>query len=456
MHWNGTSWAAATTLTNANIRFLDANAPDDVWGIGHDDASPANGVIAHWDGATWKTWRTSNEAYTNVASSAPNDTWVAGVDGAMRHFDGVGWTSTSNIGMSPSGTAAISGLISFSSNNVLAVSTLYLAYRYRGAAYGRFPSLPFPDPFAASVNLAMWGTSATNTWVATAKGEVFRYDGGTAWTRSFMIDPSGGLPATAIWGSSASDVWISSADGRVFHFDGAAWTPTTVSTLRLDKLWGTGPSDVWAFGIGGAFHFDGTTWTRFALSDRDALGAAGSGPGDIYVVTFPDANNHALWHWNGTAWSAVANVGATTRLENVIAVAPNLVFVVARNGHIHHWNGSTWTDDLVEASAELKYLAASAEDDVIAASDRELFHWDGKQWSGLRPPVDFVPNTSDYVPLADLLVTPGRIDMLLSKYRIRSLIRTRPLKCRATEDNCTDAVDNDCDGKIDSTDEQCP
>ncbi|MBA3455835.1 MAG: hypothetical protein H0T42_22250 [Deltaproteobacteria bacterium] len=30
MHWNGTGWSSAT-LTNAKIRFIDVNAPDDVW-----------------------------------------------------------------------------------------------------------------------------------------------------------------------------------------------------------------------------------------------------------------------------------------------------------------------------------------------------------------------------------------------------------------------------------------
>jgi len=38
---------------------------------------------------------------------------------------------------------------------------------------------------------------------------------------------------------------------------------------------------------------------------------------------------------------------------------------------------------------------------------------------------------------------------------VRTLIRTRPLICRQTE-VCGDGVDNDCDGKLDSLDPDCP
>jgi hypothetical protein len=55
--------------------------------------------------------------------------------------------------------------------------------------------------------------------------------------------------------------------------------------------------------------------------------------------------------------------------------------------------------------------------------------------------------------MSDLLVSPGRIDMLLQKFRIRTLLHTRPLKCRNKEVSCTDGVDDDCDGLIDFEDD---
>ncbi|MBA3455836.1 MAG: hypothetical protein H0T42_22255 [Deltaproteobacteria bacterium] len=422
-----------------------------------------NGVIAHYDGTTWTSWREPQNVYNAIASSAPNDAWVSGADGHMRHFDGVGWTATTYIGATPQGTSAVSGLISFNGIEVVAVSTLKLAYRYRGQAFGRVQPLPFVDPLAASINLAMWSTSAVNVWVATAKGEVFHFDG-TDWSLSLLIDPTGAVLASSIWGTSASDVWVGTNGGRVFQFDGVTWTPHDVAGfgLPVTKVWGAGPGDVWAFSVSGAFHWTGTTWTRHVLSATRVLGAEGSGANDIYAVTVPDVNGDALWRWNGIMWTPAPRTGPgaflpTTRINNVVAIAQDLVFVVANNGHIHRWDGTMWTDDVVEAVAELTLVAGSAPDDVIAASERELFHWDQRQWSAVRPPLDFVPNTLDYLPMTDLSVTPGRVDMLLQKARIRNLLRTRPLTCRSTELDCTDGVDDDCNGLIDRADtSQCP
>jgi hypothetical protein len=69
----------------------------------------------------------------------------------------------------------------------------------------------------------------------------------------------------------------------------------------------------------------------------------------------------------------------------------------------------------------------------------------------VRPPVDFVPNTADYIPIIGIQMTPGRIDMLLDRYRIRTLIRTKTFRCEANE-VCGDGVDNNCNGLIDTAD----
>jgi hypothetical protein len=58
--------------------------------------------------------------------------------------------------------------------------------------------------------------------------------------------------------------------------------------------------------------------------------------------------------------------------------------------------------------------------------------------------------------MVDLQASPGRLDMLLQRYRIRTLIRTRPISC-AMREVCGDAVDNDCDNLLDSVDAgECP
>jgi hypothetical protein len=452
-HWNGATWTSQSAiLPNAKLRFLDANSRTDVWGIGSDEVSPSNGVIAHYNGTLWETWRTNGEIYNNIASSGPKDTWVAGADDSMHHYDGVAWASTLPIGASPSGLAAISGLQSFGANEVVAVSTLNLAYRFRGLAFGRYPQLP-----VFTENLAQWGDRADDLYVGNVDGDIYHYDGAD-WQRVFQLPPGplgSNVPVRALWGYSGNDVWVGDTDGRVFHFNGAAWTDLiSPATTRIDVIWGTSASDTWAFGAAGAFHWDGGAWRRDAFANANVRSVAGTATDDIWAVL--DSSPRSLWHYDGTTWMTVDTM-ATRQVNAVAAPARDLVFVAADSGRIEHYNGTTWTEDVVPSVAELAYMASTATDDVIAASERELFHYDGHQWSPMRPPVDFVPNTPDYVPMRGIQAFPGRIDMLLQRLKIRTLLRTRPIACRTSEkDDCNNGIDDDCDGKIDQTDDDCP
>lgn len=458
MRWNGAAWEIRTPL-DTHVRFIDANAPDDVWVIGSSDSDPSDAVAAHWDGTAWTRWVWQSEFFNNVASSAPNDVWIAVADGSMRHFDGVAWSSTTAIGVTLDGAVGISGFMSFGANEVVAVSTRQLAYRYRGQTFGRYPFLPeFTTPLTD-----MWGDRADNLYVTTTKGEVLHFDGDD-WSVVFQVPPpvtGGYVSLSSMWASSATDIWAAGANGLVYHYDGTSWTSLDPMTPSgLDLVWGSGPGDVWAFKGVAARKFTGTEWINHTLSGTTTLSVSGTGPNDIWVIT--NSLPHALWHWDGTSWTNVSSTTtiASGELRVVHALAPDNVFVAADGGVISHYDGTSWTETLVPAFGKWKAIDHSAPDDVIAATERELFHWDGLQWSPLRTPVDFQPNTPDYVPMQTIQVTLGRIDMLLASFRVRTLIRTRPLTCRlgevATDNACNNAVDDDCDGAIDSTDSECP
>jgi hypothetical protein len=448
LHWNGNAWTDMSP-PGASIQFIDANAPDDVWAIGFATADQGAGVIAHWIGTRWEQWTSPQTIYNVVASSAPNDCWVGGVDGIMRHWDGMTWSSSVNIGASPSGLTALSGLLSLGPSEVVGVSTLNLAYRYRGQTFGLLAPLG-PNPFDATDNTAMWGPE-DSIFATNLHGEVWKYDG-TTWSLQFTV-PQGGasVKANDVWGASTTDVYVAADDGNLYHYDGNTWTPEQVATGPIQHVWGSGPGDVWAFAGAFAFHKNGATWDSTSLG-VSALSVSGSAANNLWVVESGTPNQ--LWHWDGAMWSQVAT-GATTNILAVAAVAPDDVHVSATQGRMLHFNGSTWSETIVPALADITFLAYTAKDDVIGASARDLLSYNGEAWSNMRTPVDFVPNTADYIPIAGLHVLPSRIDIMLQRYRTRTLIRTKPLICRATED-CNDGVDNDCDGLLDGLDPDCP
>lgn len=107
---------------------------------------------------------------------------------------------------------------------------------------------------------AVWGDGAGTVWAVSREGNVLRYAGDAGgiarWTIVFTDRPGDGgapRPLHAIWGSSATDIWVAGAGG-LFHGRGLdsaslAWARVAVEgDVPVTSLWGTSATDVWAVG----------------------------------------------------------------------------------------------------------------------------------------------------------------------------------------------------------------
>ena len=198
---------------------------------------------------------------------------------------------------------------------------------------------------------------------------------GTQWTRipspnidtgyNFLID------VAAI---AANDVWAVGYGGfspRVLalHWNGIEWaivpTPNPGDgddDSFLESVHANAPNDVWAAGYYidrdlsrsqyFVTHWDGTLWTTSLAptvgpDDFNRLyGIGSSGPDDVWAV------GTAILHWDGTQWTETPNPVADSELSDVVAFAPNDVWVVGatsdrfsadRETVALHWNGVQWS-----------------------------------------------------------------------------------------------------------------
>ncbi len=169
----------------------------------------------------------------------------------------------------------------------------------------------------------------------------------------------------SIWGTTAQDVYAVGADSndgtgpQALHFDGTRWTRIDTG-LGHGSLWwvqGISPTLVFMVGSDGTVlrHNPTTGATERMTTPATAptlFGVWGASANDVWAVG-GDPNGStggALWHYDGTAWSAQTAPGgmnATTVWYKVNGTAANDVTVCGTNGALIHWNGTAWEQQAV-------------------------------------------------------------------------------------------------------------
>ena len=214
---------------------------------------------------------------------------------------------------------------------------------------------------------AVWGTSASDVWVAGETAGALHYDG-TTWT---WYAASGRV----IWGSGTNDVWIGGSGG-IYHWNGTAMSHSDSGDITV--LGGTGPTDVWAYSRPGAImHWDGTTWSN------EPLPAAGWRPIAFggSTATWCISDQGGVAKWLGTQWGiAVASSSGMTEA----VILDDTHFVAAPN---RQWNGTSWTNGPFPTTDGVVWnaIAARSLDDVSIAGFLSgtlyRYHWNGTSWS---------------------------------------------------------------------------
>jgi hypothetical protein len=267
--------------------------------------------MLHGDGATFTQFsQGSLEQLESISATSDINAWAVGGHGTALHWDGKAWTST--VANTEEGLYAVLAL--GNSDAVALGSTpdcIGFVLRWNGTQWATVFSPPHGDC------LTSLSGSAGNLWAAGSSG--LFHAASNDWQSLGPTDASG-----AVWANSATDVWVlqiatpdsQPAPGGVYHFDGANWTlqPTGAESL-LQRVWSSGPNDVWAVGDDDTqtWHRDASGWKAFpsGLEKGNGLDALwGSGPSDAWAGSRSGAK---ILHWDGAAWTATTErtVGVT-------------------------------------------------------------------------------------------------------------------------------------------------
>jgi hypothetical protein len=297
--FDGTSWTLTHTLPTAQVGFIWAESPSNIYLSGYNGPNP----VYRYDGAVWSTTGSPMPTLAEVWGTSASNVYAVGNSGTILHNTGGGWFGEATGIATPH---FVSGIWGSSSRDIWAVGNLGTSILRRNATSWA-PVAKATDRTLRSV----WGASASAVWAVGDTGTIEKFDG-TTWTQQ----NSGTLwRLLAVSGSSASDVWAVGVGGTILRHDGTAWSDAsagaTDSTMTFDDVWAASPTDVWVVGTQSPngwrvlLRWNGTTWTNMAGSM--------TGPGGVFCihgsaandVWFGGGNGGLMFHWNGSAMRKV-------------------------------------------------------------------------------------------------------------------------------------------------------
>lgn len=285
IHYNGASW-----LRQTNNSFGDLN---DVWGIA-DVAVYAvgnDGLVLRYNGVAWSTVSTplsSLPTKPNLngvwCNSASGDIFAVGDGGATLWYDAeaAAWTHEIH------GIADLNDIWgSVSDNVVYAVGDSGAALRWEDGVW-----TAMANDSVQTLN-GVWGSETEGVVFAVGDaGTMRRCTDGNTWL-AFSSGTTKQL--NAIWGTSSSDFFAVGGvteQGTIRRWNGSVWTTMSVNDFirpEIRDIFGTSASDVWAVGEQGTvLHYAGvgTVWTHIAQDPANPV------PG----MTIPTSRNlNSVW-----------------------------------------------------------------------------------------------------------------------------------------------------------------
>lgn len=421
------SGQASTAIRRWDGKALaDVSAPPDIrdpkvlWGSGRRDVwIGGEGGVARWDGAAWRTFPMGKEWIHALAGTGPADVWASGL--ALRRWDGKSWTEVvrAPVSRNRAGTG-IGWLAGVPGGHLFATDiegNIYRSDRATLSLIGRVRPWTAGEPRSPKL-LESWAAGRDDLAIfvnGQARPPTMRWSKGKWTVTGSELETDAGEDVVALW-SDGTTVWaaisfrVAAGDraGEIRRWTDTGWQRAATLEQCPKRIWGLGPNDIWAVGLGGAsWHWDGKRWSSVPTGQTEHLYSVwGSSSQDIWA----GGETGTLLRWDGTAWRLWSTLGAIDANTGVAALAGiGADFMFAAGGHrLARWDGRGFSDaaggeyplsnsgsadvfGLWGASRSDFWLVGTGADVGAPGSSRSdyygkilprpyIVHWDGKLW----------------------------------------------------------------------------
>jgi len=238
-------------------------------------------------------------------------------------------------------------------------------------------SHPLPQGTGAN---AIWIVPDGNVWIGGEGGTFARWNG-QRW-QYFTADAEFNQVILSIWGSTADDLWATNGD-ELFRFDGQSWrkfaSPAGANgSPFFHQISGSAADDVWFASDEGLYHWTGAAFTAPELPSLSFNWVSVAAAREAWSIT----KDNQLLSWDGTSWSDATFPDTAPAFQDLWAAAPSNMWLID-NGGAWHWDGSQFSavDELGTGTGYLntQSLFGAGPDDIWLLSATDVQHRVGAQ-----------------------------------------------------------------------------
>ena len=302
----GLHWTRMTSDVPSNVELFDVfgSSPTDVFAAG-------NTLIPHFNGSVWSSQQVSAGVGAVWVASADNAFAGGGSRfGNFLHYDGHQWSEMAPPMPDPVPAADdyetfVFSIWGSSASNVFAVGERYLGGEVWEALIAHYNGSAWSLMEAGGIYLDLYGVNGTSATDIYAVGQYQPHDSDPEEQRSVILHYDGNgwsevlrepnLALRNVWANSRSDVYATGqawpsgftnpSVGALWHFDGTKWAPIASPTTGvLGAIWGTSATDLYVVAGSDIWHFDGTSWSPSYSGSARLNAIWASTPTEVFAV----------------------------------------------------------------------------------------------------------------------------------------------------------------------------
>jgi hypothetical protein len=376
LHWDGSAWQKVPLETTGYLGTIWGISPDDIW-----MATNIKGMLYHFDGTIWELFDTGTEQlFSKFWGAAADDIWAIGDQGSLLHWNGESWSVEDKTFYYLDDIHGVSE----TDIRVIGCYDFYYPPFYKFGVVLRWDGTEWEieDGWLNPDMSCIWGAAPDDFWIGGNGMAMYHWDG-KQWK---IFDFDNKWHVYDMGGTSGTDIWGCGAAGTLVHMDGTGWNAAhSGSQSHVYDICSLSPWNAWSAqhdstrGIGSVYHWDGSRW-RLVLEAPGTFSAV-----DVHESTVWVAGYDTSWCWNGNAWiHHPIRFGSWIETIHVFSETD----VIAQGYHdLFHWDGAAWSS-IAQFDAELLTMFCISRDDIWVGgaagtgdSPGILQHWNGTEWS---------------------------------------------------------------------------